>query len=250
MKYLAACCLAVVLCFAMACQSNKAAYKNVVKRDSLLLYELPVNPDSLTAYYRGDFKGAAISVALEYISGKRVCGYNIHKGLRRNMSGTIMQDGGRLHLVMQEPGTNRYDGIFDMWLDTITHQLEGTWKPLAGKEVSAASFTLARNDEEANYAYYKDSTGTGLLLESDGSCEYTYTVNDSTDAVQLLAVKGSFKYSADKKTVICYWQPNEILASRTSVFTFFLRHDEENDYDIRMISGEGKVMQMEYSEGW
>lgn len=251
MKYLAACYLAVVLCFAMACTSNKAAYKNVVKRDSLLLYELPVNADSLTDFYRGDFKGAPISVTLEYIAGKRVCGYNIHKGLRRNMSGTIMLDGGRLHLIMEEPGTNMYDGVFDMWLDTTTHQLEGKWKPLSGsKEVGATSFKLARNDHETEFVYYKDSTGAGLTLEPDGSCEFTYTINDSTEAVQQLTVKGTFKHSADRKTVTCYWQPNEVLPSRTSVFTFFTKRDEENDADIEMISGEGRVMQIEYREGW
>ncbi|GGH77236.1 hypothetical protein HNQ91_004171 [Filimonas zeae] len=250
MKYLAVCFLAMVSGFGMACKSNKTAYKNVIKRDSLLLYELPVNADSLTTFYRGDFKGAPISVALEYIAGKRVCGYNIHKGLRRNMSGSIMLEDGRLHLVMREPGTNMYDGVFDMWLDTTTHQLEGKWKPLNGKEIKAASFSLARQEGGSEVAYYVDTTGTALLLREDGACEYTYMVNDSTEAAQQLMVKGSYKYSPDRKTVTCYWETNDVFPSRTSVFTITVKHDEENDYDITLLTGEGKVMTFDYGEGY
>lgn len=248
MKYLAAYCLGIALCFDMACQSNKAAYKNVVKRDSLLLYELPVNPDSLTTCYRGDFKGTPISVSLDYISGKRVCGYNVHKGLRRNMSGTIMLDGGRLHLVMQEPGTNMYDGVFDMWLDTTTHKMEGQWKPLSGKEVNAATFSLTRNNGYDDYGYYVDTLGTELTLGEAGVCSYTYMVNDSTAAAQQLTIKGSYKYSDDRKTITCYWQPNEVFPSRTSVFTVSVRRHEDAGYDEEILTGEGRELTKEYGD--
>lgn len=246
MKYLAVCWFAVVLCYGVACKSNKAAYKNVVKHDSLLLYEVPVDAEKITKVYTGDFKGSPISIELDYIAGKRVCGHNIHKGLRRNMSGSIMLDGGRLHLVMQEPGTNEYDGVFDMWLDTATKKMQGTWKAFSGNERSGTLFNLSegRNDY---FAHFYDTTGVDLLMNQNGSCVYSYLVNDSTDAAQQLSFSGSYKLSSDSSLITFFWQPNEVFPSRKSVFSVTKNTASDDEpTELMTLTGEGKVLHETY----
>lgn len=69
------------------------------------------DPSAVEGLYAGTFKGAPISIILNYITEKRASGYNIHKGLKRNLSGTLSAAIAGWHLVLNEPGTNEYDGI-------------------------------------------------------------------------------------------------------------------------------------------
>lgn len=226
MKVFAVCSLAVVVCCAMACTSKKAAYKNVVKQDSLLLYEVPLDMKDITAEYSGDFKGSPIAISLDYIAGKRVCGHDIHKGLRRNISGSIMLEGGKLHLVMQEPGTNEYDGTFDMWLDTFSKKIEGKWKPLSGGEHAATAFNLVKGDSWSS-SYFADSTGAHLSLLANSSCEFYYVVNEGTDTAQTMKFSGNYQVAADSSTITCFWQPNEVFPTRNTVFKLSKRTESE-----------------------
>src|SRR5688572_14078880 len=93
-----------------ACNDQKTEPPVAVKGKTLVT--LPVNPDKVEGTYIGDFKGSPIAITLNYVSDKHVTGYNVHKGLTRNVSGTIEAKEDGLHLQLSEPGNNPYDGVF------------------------------------------------------------------------------------------------------------------------------------------
>jgi len=239
-------CIACIGLYGTACQQNKAASHAVVKQDSLLLYEVPVTSDNVTGTYKGDFKGSPIAIHRQYLAGKRICGYNVHKGLRRNISGSIvLENGSQLHLVMQEPGTNEFDGTFDMWLDSATGKISGKWTPMSGKEQAAAKFTLSKLDGngDTDYLYYfEDSTGVELNLGGLGSCTYSYMVNDSTEVAQKLSFKGSYQFTKDSASITFFWQPNEVFPSRKTTFLVEKKHSEDFDGPMLLLKGEGKEL--------
>lgn len=236
--------LAVLVTVAYSCKENKAASHNVmIRRDSALLYELPVASGKIMGTYSGDFKGSPIIITLRYIAGKRISGYNIHKGLRRNITGTILLDGDRLHLKLQEPGTNQYDGNFDIFLDTVSLEMKGKWQPLNNSELGTARFTLTPQPKEQYWSMYlTDSTGVELDMNADGSCTYSYMVNDSTAAAQKLSFTGNFRFAKDSASIQFFWQANEIFPGKQSVFTVEKKWDEEMGEHATVLKGEGKEL--------
>ena len=49
--------------------------------------------DTLKGMYTGDFGGSDIRIILNYVSQNNAIGYNIHKGLQRNLSGNVSRSG-------------------------------------------------------------------------------------------------------------------------------------------------------------
>jgi len=70
--------------------------------------------------YSGLYSKGLITLAINYISGSTASGYNLHKGLRRNINGPVELKGGQLNFVLKEPGGNPYDGTFYLSLDTAS----------------------------------------------------------------------------------------------------------------------------------
>jgi hypothetical protein len=203
---------------------------------------LPV--EKLKGTYTGEFRGSPISITLHYISGSRISGYNIHLGLKRNLSGTVSTAGGKLRLLLNEPGTNPYDGSFDLLLDTTTLRGQGTWKSSQdGKEVSF-TFTKQVYAEEAGplYSLFTDSLQNSIELNPDGSCIYNVMRQDSTAPGQPVLLRGNYELKKDS-TVVIYWQQNEVLPSRKSVFRLYrivFEGEEEDEYPLYGLKGEGK----------
>ena len=106
------------------------------------LVSLPIAPEKLKGTYTGDFKGSPIAITLNYISDTHVSGYNVHKGLTRNVTGTIEPTPFGLHLVLNEPGNNQFDGKFDFVIDTTNWLAKGKWTPI--KKGEETSFELKK----------------------------------------------------------------------------------------------------------
>jgi hypothetical protein len=80
--------------------------------------------------YTGDFGGDPIYITINYCSGSKVAGYNTHKGLRRNISGTITNNGGNYTIVLSEPGDHEFDGVFTIKMDTSLATATGSGKEI------------------------------------------------------------------------------------------------------------------------
>ena len=94
--------LFAILCIVASCANNKTEEKPAVIKGKTLS-TLPVPPERIKGTYIGDFKGSPIAITLNYVSNNHASGYNVHKGLTRNVSGTVEASKDGLHLVLEEP---------------------------------------------------------------------------------------------------------------------------------------------------
>jgi hypothetical protein len=183
-----------------------------------------VNEDKYLGIYTGEFAGSPISIVLNYISGRNVSGYNVHKGLKRNIRGTLEPAGPMLKFTMREPGNNKYDGIFNFYLDSGTLAGRGRWTPMVDSTQTPKDFTIAKKkakDYDPLNAMLSDSlTSQTLWLKEDGSAEFAFYQNDSTKMAQQNTILGNWQQKGD--SVIVFWQKNERFPARRTAF--FIRY--------------------------
>ena len=184
--------------------------------------------------YKGDFGGAPIFITINYTSPNHLAGYNVHKGLRRNLSGTLKQEGDSWVVRLNEPGDHPYDGHFELVFDKGFTTAKGHWTPLDKKTLQEKSFTLSqveRTDgtEDTGVLNYPFTSEQGeMYFDEDGSClfEYYSKLTDTTNAEQSITLKGTWEQRGD--TIRVNWQPNEQFPKRNSIF--ILQFDEDKRY--------------------
>lgn len=183
------------ICFFASCNNKTEEAPLVIKGKALAT--LPIAPEKIKGTYIGDFKGSPIAITLNYVGDRHASGYNVHKGLTRNVSGTIEATANGLHLVLEEPGNNQYDGKFDLVIDTVKWNGKGTWKPFKKGEDASFSFAkqMGASEEEQWGITFTDSLQNYITLKPDGSCTYNY-LTDTTKTGQELTVRGN--YSKEK----------------------------------------------------
>jgi hypothetical protein len=227
--------------FFFSCTETPKEEAPLVKSKTLVA--LPVSPGKVKGIYSGNFKGSPISLVLNFVSNRHASGYNVHKGLTRNLAGTIAFASGKLHLQLSEPGNNPFDGQFDLEIDTAKWSGKGVWKPLKKGEETTFTFKKNKSKEWDLYNYgptYMDSLSNYIALKPDGSCTYSY-LTDTTNTAQQLTIRGN--YQKDKNTVIIYWQKNDVFPSGKSVFksSSTRPYPEDPDFTQETLKGEGRV---------
>ncbi|MVT44276.1 hypothetical protein GO495_27015 [Chitinophaga oryziterrae] len=207
-------------------------------------YNMTVFPDaekaSAKGLYKGDFAGDPIYLTINFASGKHVAGYNVHKGLRRNLSGTMQQTANGWELVINEPGDHPFDGIFKLVFDSAFTSAKGEWKPLnVPSSLKEKNFTLARiemPDNGADGLYHDVLNGdhSDITFQEDGNCIFNYydKINDSTFAEQMNTVRGTW----EKKdtTLLVTWHKTAQWDKDKSVFAIML-----DGSSITIVTGEG-----------
>lgn len=210
------------------------------------------NWDTLKGMYIGDFAGSDIRINITYISSKNVVGYNIHKGLLRNISGKVEQSIDSVLLKMEEPGDNKFDGTFQLFVNRENLAINGIWVPF-DKKLTPKTFTLKKvipmeYDENApitngnftHYFRYVSDTIGEFEFSEDGFVVYSYypTVGSTGKKEQLETVKGTWSVKA--KSVIVNWQPNTAFPKSSSTFTI------TNDEYQHILVGEGRELSEMY----
>lgn len=198
----------------------------------------------LEGIYQGDFGGAGdIRIILRHVTEKQAVGYNVHQGLKRNLSGTVRHTDSGIVLELHEPGDNPFDGTFILVTDTAAARMKGRWTPANRKELGEKSFTLVRSvvssgGEEAysQYEYMSDTTGD-FNFQPDGLVIYRYYPVDSSGkkAEQYLEIKGNWR--EDSGRYIIDWQPNTVFPGNRSSFRK-MRYSDDNEYFY--LEGEGR----------
>src|SRR6202000_1755607 len=97
--------------------------------------------------YTGHYSKGMLTVVLNYISGNIASGYDLHKGLRRNLNGSVEQKGNTLVFELKEPGGNPTDGTFYLTLDSVTEKITGKWTPADNSKLKGGPVELARRSE-------------------------------------------------------------------------------------------------------
>lgn len=199
------------------------------------------NLDTLRGIYVGDFGGSDIRVVINYLNENRVVGYNIHKGLQRNVLGTVKVLENEVKLTLEEPGDNPYDGIFTVSIDKRNFKMTGVWESVSGK-ISKKTFKLSKqrrlNTDEIdwktidftanNFTDYFTTVGDSLgsiNFSENGLATYEYYPTDfsNADKSQLIQIKGSWTVRGDEVTIM--WQENTVFPSRTSIL-FIIRNED------------------------
>jgi hypothetical protein len=193
----------------------------------------PANDDSLAltklqGTYVGDFGGAPIYVTLNYANGKQVAGYNVHKGLRRNLRGEMKKDNDNWIITLTEPGDHAFDGKFDLTFDHLFAKGKGSWTPLNSTTLKEKTFVLEKSADKATDGYGMQGNTFNEFLTStnskgdlqfglDGSCllQLYEKLNDSTYADQMFKIKGTYQKSNDS-TLVISWEKNTYFKERTN----------------------------------
>jgi hypothetical protein len=240
MKYL------IPLLLLLACKNTTTVTQ---PQDSLLstdINNLMLNTSydvqKLRGLYSGSFDGSPISFSINYISGKNVSGYNIHKGLKRNVRGVIQPSGNSFLFTLNEPGDNKFDGSFAFSIDTTNFKGNGTWVAKNDAKLGTKKFTLAKSKiNEANQILnsWADTLSNTIIINEDGQAEYQYYENDKTLKAQLQTFTGSWQQVKD--TLLIFWQPNSVFPDRKSKFTLqYEKYDDDTTKYLRRLKGAGK----------
>lgn len=163
--------------------------------------------------YSGHYSKGLLTLAINYISGNIASGYDIHKGLRRNLNGSVEQREGKLEFVLKEPGGNPYDGTFYLTLDTAADKITGKWEPTDAKMAKAGPLELERSTFEHPEILGDDWEGDlgTLNFHEQGVCTLEYYPGSDKAVVQdpnaqIITVKGSYEVKGD--TIRIDWQRN------------------------------------------
>ncbi|MGV3610641.1 MAG: hypothetical protein ACO1N0_06820 [Fluviicola sp.] len=211
------------------------------------------NFDTLRGLYTGDFGDGFINVVLTYVNEKKAIGYNVHKGLQRNISGSVVQKKEQFELTLNEPGDNPYDGIFVLTISKKDGSVNASWTANDPK-IKSKKFTLKKrtldsknvSDEkdyfdftsdkvtEENFRevfshaslYIGDKSGDISFLEN-GIVKYSY-YPDNQQNEQMEMIKGSWKFK-DAKTLIIDWAKNNEFKARQMSFKL-IQNTEEPPY--------------------
>ena len=204
--------------------------------------------DTLQGIYSGDFGGSDIRIILNYVSATKVIGYNIHKGLQRNINGTLTKDGKLITMSLPEPGDHEYDGVFQLNFTGIDKKPKAQWVSNSGK-IPSKKFTLkkieAPSDKNegvnssnfAEYFYYVYDTIGNYHFESDGFCLFEYYPKKENGGIaeQLIEVKGTWSLHGDEVTID--WQENKIFPSQKMMFKVI-----KNEYEEYLLKGEDRTL--------
>jgi hypothetical protein len=190
--------------------------------------------------YKGDFAGDPIYLTVNFSSGKHVAGYNVHKGLRRNLSGYLLQAADGWELVMNEPGDHPFDGTFKLVFDSAFTSAKGEWKPLnTPSNLKEKTFTLSRiqmSDNGTDGIYHDILSGdhSDITFREDGNCIFNYydKINDSTFAEQMNTIRGTWEKK--DSTLLVTWHKTAQWDKDKSVFAIML-----DGSSMTMITGEG-----------
>lgn len=238
--------LVPLLLILISCSSESSPKSKEIAKIEYIKNEIPpvdnFNYDTLKGMYTGNFGGNEMRIILNYVSSTNVIGYNIHKGLQRNINGKLRKNGDSIVMSLPEPGDHEFDGVFELIFIGIDKNPKATWVSNSGK-ISAKKLKLTKieapkdSKEGVNisnftnfFSFVYDSLGN-YTFESDGFCLYEYypKTDDENRVEQLKEVKGM--WSLKGNTVIIDWQKNTVFPE--SKMTFQIIKSEYEDYMLK-----------------
>jgi hypothetical protein len=245
-KYLIGACLCIALFSECTSSGTKSA------KDSTAI----ITPQStaVQGLYKGEFAGSPIYININYSSGKHVAGYNVHKGLRRNLSGLIQQSADGWALQLSEPGDHPFDGTFKLVFDANFATAKAQWNPLNTPSLKEKQFTLSRvTKTETEDAYQDFSPGNtyaadhaDISFDTDGTCLFHYydKLTDSTFVEQMTTVRGTWEKK--DSSIIVSWQKHDHWDKSNSTFNIQYKQSDDGTNYMTNLTGEGYDFSMPF----
>lgn len=203
--------------------------------------------DTLRGLYTGDFGDGFINVVLTYVNDKKAIGYNVHKGLQRNISGSVVQKKDQFELTLNEPGDNKFDGVFTLIISKKDGSVNASWTANDPK-ISSKKFKLKKQENkkeilekfeydgqeitENNFIDIFNSSnldGGYVEFQENGILRYTYYPEGQENEQQEI-IKGSWKFT-DKKTMIINWSKNVRFKEQVMKFKLTQKEDEMPSFE-------------------
>lgn len=108
-----------------------------------------------------------ITLFISQLEDGKIKGYSVCAGNERPFNGSYEERDGKIQALMQEPGDNKYDGVFELVISKQERTLTGKWTPF-NKAQQARHYTLERR----NFKYDPNigswpQTSTRLLTSAD-----------------------------------------------------------------------------------
>ena len=225
-----------------SCQQERETI-GVIKE---VLVEQPIQPidefdyKELEGIYRGEFGDGTISIILSYVSDSKAIGYNIHKGLQRNLNGHVFSNGDSIQIKLNEPGDHEYDGVFTLTKSKNNELVSANWtcndENIKAKKFELTKIQVAKKNDSKTYemvlsdiAYLTDTIGE-YHFRKDGMVVFKYyPETDNNERVeQFVEIKGN--WTEDNNNLIIEWENNDLFKNKKEVFTI----NSSEDYDYRL----------------
>lgn len=243
-----------LLFFALSCQEKLEPVqvtKEVKIQPELIVLD-EFNYDTLKGIYTGDFAGSKIRIILNYVSKSNAIGYNIHKGLQRNISGKVLKSNDSIFISLAEPGDHEFDGVFNLTFIGEDNNPSAIWASNSG-EIKPKNFSLEKSiqnnidseelSEKSISEYFGMASDTigDYFFEDDGfvSMKY-YAFSDMENRIeQYSEIKGTWSFDQTNKTINIDWEKNDVFEEQTETFDiikeeyeFFMKERSENGRTI------------------
>ncbi len=122
----------------------------------------------VVGHWVGAFGKNKINISITKIDGANAEGFSVCAGNFRKIQGTVVGEGVGYRFVMDEPGTDKYDGTFDFIIDHDFKSLSGVWVPFKKEGNSEKKYTLYQKEFKYNPEVGEHpSTSTKLLSYED-----------------------------------------------------------------------------------
>ena len=201
--------------------------------------QLPFRPERLMGMYTGEFKGSPLCIVIDRISHEKAGGYDLHKGIRRSLSGVVEFTEGKLYLYLVEPGDSRFDGEFHLSIDTTAWQGEGQWKSFVTGTKIPFRFKKREIIKEKDEQVFVDADSNFIILKPDGKAEY-HVLNESAAEAEPILIEGHFTKKASK--LYFTWEKNPVFPSTHSLFYLYSESAFKGEnYVQQSLRGEGKI---------
>ncbi|HEY8895378.1 MAG TPA: YARHG domain-containing protein [Niastella sp.] len=119
---------------------------------------------------RGDSLPATpnkITLFISKLEDGNISGYSVCAGNERPFSGNYEDVNGKIKASLQEPGDNKFDGVFELQISKDDRTITGKWTPF-NKALVGRHYTLQRKNFKYNPDYGRyPKTSTELLTSED-----------------------------------------------------------------------------------
>jgi hypothetical protein len=107
-----------------------------------------------------------ITLVISKLEDGNVKGYSVCAGNERPFSGGYDEEDGKIKATLQEPGDNKYDGVFELVISKAEHTLTGKWTPF-NKALDGRHYNLERKNYKYNSAIGTYPEASTRLLTAD-----------------------------------------------------------------------------------